>query len=87
MKTIWKYKLNTVDAQKINLPINARILTVQMQHGTPSLWVIVDPDENIMKEHTFRTYGTGHHRECISGFYVGTYQDLGGQLVFHVFEG
>ena len=84
---IFKYLLKMEGKQKIDLPENARILTVQTQNGIPCIWAIVDEESTKTKHHTIRTYGTGHpfdsHIHC---FYVGTYQLNGGNLVFHVFD-
>jgi len=83
MKTIWKYAL---DFQTIvDIPKGAKVLTVQEQRGDPQLWAIVDPDAETEKR-TFIIYGTGHNMPDDPGEYVGTFQQLGGNLVFHVFE-
>jgi hypothetical protein len=86
-KVVWKYPLELKDEQIIEMPANARMLCVQMQGETPSLWVLVDP----YKAHESRKIliaGTGHEREALAGFltYIGSFQMMGGQLVYHVFE-
>ena len=92
MKTIWKYELETIDQNKIEMPIKAEILTVQIQHGTPCLWVLVDPDldpNNDKETRYFEVHGTGHiiRDDIVSTRnYIGTYQLNGGALIFHVFE-
>ena len=81
--TIWKWLL--LPETTIYMPIGAKLLTVQLQHGEPQLWAMVDA--GAPKEvRTFRTYGTGHDLPDEPGQYVGTFQMLGGNLAFHVFE-
>ena len=81
MQRIFKYELEVADHQTIQMPTGAQILCVQIQHGVPCLWVLVDPQSTKEKQ-TIRVYGTGHMIER-DGDYVGTFQTNG--LVFHVF--
>jgi hypothetical protein len=82
--TIWKFPLETTDRCTIMMPVG-RILTVQAQRGTPCIWALVDSDTPL-EPRTFAIYGTGHAIEGVTEHYIGTYQMLGGSLVFHVFE-
>lgn len=86
MLTIYKYSLQLVDDPDIVLPQGARILTVQAQHETPCIWALVDP-EAALEPVGFRVVGTGHPFPDADDWpaYVGTFQLMGGQLVFHVF--
>jgi hypothetical protein len=84
VKTIWKYQIKTTDLQSIEMPEGAEVLCVQLQAGSPCLWVLVDPRQPSVARQ-FRVHGTGHPVESV-GRYVGTYQLHGGALVFHVFE-
>lgn len=87
MKTIWKFKLEITDIQTISMPVGAEILCVQMQGSDPCLWAIVTDHESIPKMNiTLRTYGTGHPIDSTKEQYIGTYQSMSGQLVFHVFK-
>lgn len=83
MKTIWKYEIAIADEQVIQMPGGAEILTVQVQHGTPCIWAIVDSD-NASNPRRFRMYGTGHKVDE-TGTYVGTFHIRNGTLVFHLF--
>lgn len=87
MKTIYKYPLEAIDYQRIALPHGAEILTVQAQREKPCIWALVDPD-NDLEERYFRMAGTGHPLSEKDKLlrYVGTFQIMGGDLVFHVFE-
>ena len=82
---IWKYVLNTVDIQLIEIPKGGKILALQNQNYSPCIWVLVNPKAE-KEEVTFETFGTGHEIEDnYKGQYVGTYQQREGLLVFHVF--
>jgi hypothetical protein len=83
--TIWKYQIRTTDLQTIEMPEGARILSVQVQHGAPTVWALVDP-ANPLVERMLIVCGTGNPCPSNLGAYVGTYQLQGGALVFHVFE-
>jgi len=88
MMTIWKYNLGIQDYLEIDMPIGADILDMQMQHGIPTLWALVDPEAKEIKR-KFIIRGTGHD---IDGelyenmYFIGTFQMDDGNLIFHVFE-
>jgi len=81
MKTI--YKFDVEPEFSINLPLDAVVLTVQMQNGSPKMWVYLDTEEPDVSR-TFHVFGTGHDMGDYNGRYIGTFQTEG--LVFHVFE-
>ena len=83
MKTIWKWTLQIETT--IDMPHGAKVLSVQMQHGKPQLWALVDPGAKKYPR-TFHVHGTGHDLPDEPGQYVGTFQMNGGGLVFRVFE-
>lgn len=86
MKAIWKYPLDVIGLQRIEMPAKAEILTVQMQGDTICLWALVEPSNDKTKRGIF-IIGTGHSVGVDElGRYVGTFQINGGALVFHVFE-
>ena len=84
--TIWKFLIDTTDMQEIEMPEGAEILTVQLQHGKPCLWAIVNPEAACRQNRRIETFGTGHLMSEQARRYVGSYQLYGGDLVFHVFE-
>lgn len=85
MKKIFKYPLETVDEQFVEMPKGAVVLCVQVQGEVPCLWAEVDPKADKISRH-FVTYGTGHPMsDGPSRHYVGTYQLRGGALVLHVY--
>ena len=86
MITIWKFELNIEDDIEIEVPIGAKILTFDMQHGTPCLWCMVNT-ENKKEKRYFRLAGTGHDITDEVGIaYIGTIQMHNGDLISHLFE-
>jgi len=83
MKVIWKFELGR-DNTEISIPKRSKILTFQTQLHTPCIWVLVDPqaETEIRK---FQTFGTGD-KVPNSSSHIGTYQEAGGNLIWHVFE-
>jgi hypothetical protein len=82
--TIWKYEI-VAGIQDIEMPKGARVLCVQEQRFQPCIWVHVNPAQP-MERRRFAVVGTGMAAPE-SGFnYIGTFQQAGGQLVWHVFE-
>jgi len=83
--TIWKFPFAVADSFSLVLPSGARILTIQEQFGMPCMWALCDPTR-AMEFRTFRIYGTGHTVGSPGDGYIGTFQQQGGALVWHVFE-
>lgn len=84
MKTIWKYTMLGPDCD-FQMPKGAKILCIQTKDEIPQIWALVDPALNTTVRR-FMTYGTGHDVPENPGEYIGTFQTLGGRLIFHVFE-
>lgn len=92
MKTIHKVIINITDFQKVQMAADAKILTVQVQRRGASeidqiacLWFETDTDAPLM-DRTIAIYGTGHPMDSIPKRYIGTIQEAGGVLVWHVYE-
>jgi hypothetical protein len=83
--TIWKWPLPTLDAFTLAMPVGARPLAVQSQHGRPCLWALVDPAAPLVPR-GFRIIGTGQPVPGPDWAYVGTFQMHGGDLVYHLFH-
>lgn len=83
-RTVYKYAIPSMDVFTIDLPMGAKLLSVQAQRGVPHLWALVDPDLPVEHRH-FRLAGTGHG--IVGGVeFVGTVQLYEGALVLHLFE-
>lgn len=84
MKYIWKYQLKLQPEQRIEMPVEAKILTVQVQYDIPCLWALVDPDlHKVLRD--ICIVGTGRQFDGL-GEYIGTFQRADGSLIWHVFE-
>jgi hypothetical protein len=84
MVTVFKYPLELVDEQHVEMPTGSELLTVQVQHDTPMLWARVDTTRPA-EQRLIRLAGTGNPNAV--GVYVATVQLLGGSLVLHAFAG
>ena len=85
MNTIWKQTIETTDVQRVEMPIDAEILTVQEQNGNINIWFKVDTEKQKALREIF-VFGTGNPIPKNNAKYIGTYQLMNGALVFHVFD-
>lgn len=83
---IWKYSLGINDLQLLRMPPGAKLLTVQMQHELPQLWVLFDENAGPSETRAIAIYGTGNPMPDDPGQYIATFQTHGGDLVWHAFE-
>ena len=82
-KTIWKFELPPDGL--ISMPLGAQVLDVQIQDDRPVMWALVDPDARCSVIR-LALYGTGQTVPNRPGNYLGTFQQHGGALVWHVFS-
>lgn len=82
--TIYKYPLMLRDMQIVTMPLNAKILTVQFQHGDLCLWALVEPNNGV-KRRVIEIFSTGNPINKAERNYIGTVQQAGGSI-WHVFE-
>lgn len=89
-RIIWKFTLDVEamgpgdDQLSLRVPAGAEILDVQMQFDRPQMWMRVDPYAPV-ETRRFQIAVTGGP-VAAGSTYLGTFQHLGGGLVFHVFE-
>ena len=88
-KTIHKYRI-ILQAEEcgLALPQRAKIISVQMQHGQPHMWVLANPKAKPVKR-TFRWFATGQVFEYHPSLtHVATlqFQEETMLTVFHLFE-
>ena len=87
MLTICKYTVPVVDYFFLDLPLGAKILSVQEQYDRPQIWALVDP-QNPKETRNFRLVGAGHpikeEKEILN--FIGAFQLEKGTFVSHVFE-
>lgn len=88
MITVHKITLELLDCFSLELPKNAKILSVQSQRNKPCLWVLLDTEAEKVKRN-FRLAGTGHEieKEIASQLeFIGTFQLNEGGFIGHLFE-
>jgi hypothetical protein len=83
MKTIWKYALLGIERQKLRMPKEAQILSVQMQGKELCVWALVNPT-NDGETRFFEIFGSGMPVPDAARLYLNTVQD--GGFVWHIFE-
>lgn len=83
MSKIYKYQLE-IGTTVVSMPEDARVITAQVQRGNLCMWVVVDPNAEVIDRH-FAVVGTGHHVPD-SAKYIATFQLDNGGFVGHVFE-
>lgn len=77
---IYKYPLK-LGVTELQVPYSCKVLSVQMQGDTPTLWAMVDP-EGLPRSLKVHCIGTGQEVPKHT-FHIGTVQD--GAYVWHFF--
>jgi hypothetical protein len=88
MLKVYKYEIEIKDIFEIEMPSRAKILKVETQYNKPCMWVLVNPDHELVVR-KFRFAGTGHSIEGsnINEYnHISTFQMQDGALIFHIFE-
>jgi hypothetical protein len=62
MKTIHKFSVPLTDSAVVTMPHCPKILSCQLQFGSPVVWAEVNTDSP-KTDHKFMWYGTGHKVE------------------------
>ena len=90
MKAVWKFPLRVASLQKISMPKNSTLLTVQMevvqmrgQHLC--LWALIDSDKEV-EDRFIAIADTGAQVPENTIRYIGTFQIPEREFVGHVFE-
>lgn len=87
-KVVWKYPLEIVDRQEVDVPAGSTPLSVVLQYGQPVLYVLADPYEPNISVRKILISGTGVNRMGLEAEkFLGTVVLAGGNLVFHAFDG
>lgn len=84
-RTVWKYTLEWIDYEEIEMPMGAAVLHVGVQDGKLCLWCLVSPDAELVKRR-FRIAGNDQISLRPPFVHLGTVVIGGGSLVFHIFE-
>ncbi len=80
--TIWKFPIEVTDEQHVNMPRGAKVLTVQFQAGSITIWALVDPTASKVKRRV-RVVGTGNPCDVDRFDHIGSVQTP--PFVWHVF--
>jgi len=83
-KTVWKYGVHTAPVQEIYIPEFATPLCLMQQKGKMFMWCEVDKTRRRHYRQLFVVM-TGAEVPAEAHEYVGTFQMLDGDLVFHVY--
>lgn len=85
MITIHKYQFDLASRVEIKMPQGAKVLSIQVQNGAPTVWAMV-VTEAAFEIRVFRIYGTGSALDtfAIAGNHLATIQHQG--YVWHIFE-
>jgi hypothetical protein len=72
---------------KLELPLGARVLSVQNQRGVLALWFEFEPGQKRRTERVFKVVETGERFDAsVNSVYLGTVQFDEGNYVVHVYE-
>lgn len=88
MNTIWKFKLENIDQQTIEIPLPAKILSVVEQNDDIVLYSVVDNGKDVpMIPVDILIKGAGDFVENNIGLYtfLGTVKLFDGTEIWHVF--
>jgi len=89
MNTIWKYDIPEEGLFDIEMPKDAKILSIGVQHKEPKMWVQVDT-KNEKETRSFAMFRTGYDMDRVLKNldlkYLGTFLVSDDKLVFHLFE-
>ncbi len=87
MRTVHKFPLE-IKRNVLDLPAHSILRSVQVQRGTPCVWIELDDNLPKFKRLTLVFIGTGHevpYAEKQSFEYLDTFQMYEGELVFHLY--
>jgi hypothetical protein len=83
MKTIYKYPIEIVASQEVEMPISAEVIHAGLDpQGAPCVWATVRTD-NKMEAFTIYIVGTGQSIPIMARRHVGSFNQA--LFVWHVF--
>lgn len=86
MRRIYKYTLVLTAAQRLTLPADSKILSVETQEDKVVLYAMVDTTQKGLTEYMVEIVGTGN---CLWDLnqddFVGTVKLQEGRFMFHIF--
>ena len=86
IRAVWKFPLEQVPAQVIEIPAGSELLSIEVQNGIPCIYALVDPKEKNKKLIWIDVVGTGDQIVIESGMrFMKTVMLHNGDAVFHIF--
>ena len=82
MKSIWKFPVEGVNNQSVEMPVGAQPLSLQVQGDQVCIYALVDTEAE-KEERLVQIFGTGRP-VANEGTFIGTFQ-MTGAVVFHTF--
>lgn len=83
---ILKYPIHPSGMQ-IYLPHGSKILSVQIQKGTPQMWILQNKEGDLLEARNFKVFCTGEPFDIENiKEYIGTFQLEQGAFIGHLFE-
>lgn len=84
---IYKYPIQLDKEQIVELPYDAKILSIQAHRNKLYLWALVDEHETYLVENIIHLYRTGYDEipSDITLQFLGTSQIDCGELILHAF--
>ncbi len=86
-RVIWKYSLEIVVSQDVQMPEGATLVHVAAQYDGPCVWALVEPEGRVVVNRRIYIHGTGHWIMDPIATYVGSFMLQNGAFVGHVFDG
>lgn len=85
---ILKYHLTQANNFTLELPVGAKVLSVQNQHEKLTLWALSESRDSppALETRRFSVWPTGVHFSWLGRTFLSTVQFQGGDYVVHVFE-
>jgi hypothetical protein len=80
--TVWRFPIQIIDEQFIEMPKVNRPLHVEVQSDVPCLWMLVEPESPRIKVRV-RVFRTGSPGVRSTMDYIGTFQR--NNFAYHVF--
>jgi hypothetical protein len=83
-RSVWKFAIPDAGEFELEMPSLARVIHVDVRHGRPCLWALVEPG-HVRTMRTFYLRGTGHAVEA-GLVHLGSFVLHDGDFVGHLFE-
>lgn len=84
MHVVFKYPIPNYPTKfSLSLPLRSEVVALQLQKGSPQIWVRLNKQEVNLQVRNFQIVGTGEELEDLAK-YIDTFQQ--GDLVWHLFE-